>query len=252
MCSAIHMKTTALSERDRVLKEVRAALEREPRINLHKFPVEMEFSDGVLTLEGEAEHVAAKKLSLELAVAVRGVTGIVDRLHVAPATHMGDGAILDAVRDALLQEPTLLNCSIHVIHKGQLEPVREVTDGPHGAIRVSVTDGVVLLDDHVTGLTQKRLAGVLAWWVPGSRDVVNGMEVVPDQPDSDEEMAKAVRIVLKKDPFVNDERIRVAARRSVVTLEGDAPSAPQKEMAEFDAWYVFGVDKVVNHLEVRP
>jgi len=246
------MKTTAVSERDRVLKEVRAALEREPRINLHKFPVEMEFSDGVLTLEGEAEHVAAKKLSLELAVAVRGVTGIVDRLHVTPATRMGNGAILDAVRDALLQEPILLNCSIHVIHKGQLETVREVTGGPHGAIRVSVTDGVVLLDDHVTGLTQKRLAGVLAWWVPGSRDVVNGMEVVPDQPDSDEEMAKAVRIVLKKDPFVNDERIRVAARRSVVTLEGDTPSAPQKEMAEFDAWYVFGVDKVVNHLEVRP
>jgi osmotically-inducible protein OsmY len=109
----------------------------------------------------------------------------------------------------------------------------------------------VLLDDHVTGVTQKRLAGVLAWWVPGSRDVINGMAVVPDQPDSDDEMAKAVRIVLKKDPFVNEERIRVSTRQSVVTLEGDVPSMPQKEMAEFDAWYVFGVDKVVNHIEVR-
>lgn len=246
------MKTAINSERDRVLKEVRAVLEREPRINLHKFPVEMEFSDGVLTLEGEVEHIAAKKLSMELAAGVRGVSGIVDRLHVAPSTRMGDGAILDAVRDALLQEPTLMNCSIHVIRKGQLETVREVTTQPHGVIRVSVTDGVVLLDDHVTGLTQKRLAGVLAWWVPGSRDVVNGMEVVPDQPDSDEELAKAVRIVLKKDPFVNGERVSVTVRRSVVTLEGDVPSAPQKEMAEFDAWYVFGVDKVVDRLEVRP
>jgi osmotically-inducible protein OsmY len=246
------MKTPAVSERDRILKEVRAALEREPRINLHKFPVEMEFRDGVLTLEGEVEHVAAKKLSLELAIVVRGVTGIVDRLHVTPATRMGDGAILDAVRDALLQEPTLMNCSIQVIRKGQLETVRERTDEPRGSIRVSVTDGVVLLDDHVTGLTQKRLAGVLAWWVPGSRDVINGMEVVPDQPDSDEEMAKAVRAVLKKDPFVNEERIHVSARQSVVVLEGDAPSVPQKEMAEFDAWYVFGIDKVVNHVEVHP
>jgi osmotically-inducible protein OsmY len=246
------MKTTGVSERDRVLKEVRAALEREPRINLHKFPVAMEFSEGVLTLEGEVEHIAAKKLGLELAVAVRGVTGIVDRLRVTPATRMGDGAILDAVRDALLQEQALKNCSIYVIRKGQLEPVRQVTEEPRGAIRVSVTDGVVLLDDHVTGLMQKRLAGVLAWWVPGSRDVINGMEVVPDQPDSDEEMAKAVRIVLKKDPFVNDERIRVVARERVITLEGEAPSAPLREMAEFDAWYVFGVDKVVNCLEVRP
>jgi len=40
--------------------------------------------------------------------------------------------------------------------------------------------------------------------------------------------------------------------KAVVTLEGDAPSAPQKEMAEFDAWYVFGVDKVDNRMEVRP
>ena len=50
------------------------------------------------------EHVAAKKLSMELAIAVHGVSGIVDRLHVVPSTRMGDGAILDAVRDALLQE----------------------------------------------------------------------------------------------------------------------------------------------------
>lgn len=241
-----------MSERERVLKGVRAALEHEPRINVHKYPVTMEFADGVLTLEGEAEHIAAKKLALELAIAASGVTGIVDRFHVTPAMRMGDGAILDAVRDALLQESSLLNCSIQVIRKGQLETVREVTSEPRGAVRVSVNEGVVLLDDHVTGLTQKRLAGVLAWWVPGSCDVINGMEVVPDQPDSDEEMAKAVRIVLKKDPFVNGDRIRVAARQSVVTLEGDAPSAPQKEMAEFDAWYVFGVDKVINRLEVRP
>lgn len=246
------MKTAAVLERDRVLKEVRAALEREPRVNLHKFPIEMEFSAGVLTLKGEVEHIAAKKLSLELAIVVQGVAGIVDRLHVTPATRMGDGAILDAVRDALLQEPMLLNCSIHVLRKGQLEPVRAVTDDCRGAIRVSVTEGIVLLDDHVTSLTQKRLAGVLAWWVPGSRDVINGMAVVPEQPDSDEEMAKAVRIVLKKDPFVNEDRIRVSARRSVVTLEGNVPSAPQREMAEFDAWYVFGVDRVANNLEVRP
>ncbi|HEX5022545.1 MAG TPA: hypothetical protein VFX54_17890 [Candidatus Binatia bacterium] len=27
--------------------------------------------------------------------------------------------------------------------------------------------------------THKRLAGVLAWWVPGTRDVVDGLEEVP-------------------------------------------------------------------------
>ena len=241
-----------MSDKEQILKIVRASFEREPRINLHKFPVRMDFSDGVLTLEGEAQHVAAKKLSLELAIAIPGVTGIVDRLHVTPSTHMGDGAILDAVREVLFHAPSLQNCTIQVKRKGTWETVREATVTPHGVIQVSVTDGVVLLDDHVTSLIQKRLAGVLAWWVPGSRDVINGMEVVPLQEDSDEEIAKAVRLVLGKDPFVNGERIRVTVKKAVVTLEGDAPSAPQKEMAEFDAWYVFGVDKVDNRLEVRP
>jgi osmotically-inducible protein OsmY len=235
----------------RVLKAVRAAFEREPRINLRRNPVQMEYADGILTLEGEAEDIAAKKLCIELAIAVPGVTGIVDRLHVAPATRMGDGAVLDAVRDALLQEPTLQGCAITLKRKGRAETVRAVTTDPHGAIEVSVRDGVVLLDDHVTSLAQKRLAGVLAWWVPGSRDVINGMDVVPPQEDSDEELAKTVRVVLKKDPFVNVDRIRVSARRAVVTLEGDVPSEEPKEMAEFDAWYVFGVDKVVSQLEVR-
>jgi len=238
-------------DKDQVIKAVRAAFERERRINLHRYPVRMGFADGVLTLEGEVEDIAAKKLGLELAIAVPGVSGIVDRLHVVPATHMGDGAILDAVRDALLQEPALQNCTIRVKHKGRMETVRESPVGPHGVIEVSVTDGVVLLDDHVTNLVQKRLAGVLAWWVPGSRDVINGMDVVPPEEDSDDEVAKAVRLALKKDPFVNVDRIHVSARSSVVTLEGDVPTGAQKEMAEFDAWYVFGVDKVANNLKVR-
>jgi len=165
---------------------------------------------------------------------------------------MGDVVILDAVRDALLHEPGLENCTTQVKRNGAWEIVREATVTPHGVIQVSVTEGVVLLGNHVTSLIQKRLAGVLVWWIPGIRDVINGMEVVPGQEDSDQEIAKAVRLVLEKDPFVNVERIRVTVKKAVVTLEGDVPSAPQSELAELDSWYVFGVDKVDNRLGIRP
>lgn len=112
---------TPNGDRERVLKEVRAAFEREPLVNLHRYPVKMEFADGGLTLEGEVELIATKKWSMELAIAVHGVSEIVDRLRVVPSTRMGDGAILDAVMDALLQEPTLMNCSIQVMRKGEVE-----------------------------------------------------------------------------------------------------------------------------------
>ncbi len=240
-----------MSQKEDITKSVRAAFEHEPRINLHHYPVNMDFKDGVLTLEGDVEHVVAKKLAMELAVAVPGVSGIVDRLHVVPARRMGDGAVLDAVRNALLEESALQNCTIKVKHKGRVELVREGIPEARGVIEISVTDGVVLLDDHVSNLGQKRLAGVLAWWVPGSRDVINGMAVEPPEEDSDEEIIDAVRLVLEKDRLVNNVNIRVTARNSVVTLEGEVPSDSQRNMAEFDAWYVFGVDKVENTLTVR-
>ena len=39
---------------------------------------------------------------------------------------------------------------------------------------------------------------------------------------------------------------------AMVTLAGLLPNEAERHMAECDAWYVFGVDKVINNIEVRP
>jgi osmotically-inducible protein OsmY len=135
--------------------------------------------------------------------------------------------------------------------KGRVETIRESAAPNSGVIELSVNDGVVLLDDHVPSLAQKRLAGVLAWWVPGSRDVINGMAVEPHEEDNDEELLDAVRLVLEKDPFVNADQIRVSAKNSVITLEGLVINDVQRRMAQNDAWYVFGVDKVIDMLQMQ-
>ncbi len=205
---------------EEVLKEVRAAFAHEPRINLHRYPVHLALSNGDLIVEGEMEHVAAKKLALELAAAAPGINGIVDRLRVAPAQRMGDGAIRDHVRDALIQEPALETCTIRIWDKDQVDIVRESLRQPFGAIEVAVEEGVVTLNGQVPSLSHKRLAGVLGWWVPGSQDVINGLEVVPPEDDNDDEITDAVRLVLEKDPFVNADQIRVSTNNSIVTLEG--------------------------------
>jgi osmotically-inducible protein OsmY len=110
---------------------------------------------------------------------------------------------------------------------------------------VVVDAGVVTLDGQVPSLSHKRLAGVLAWWVPGSREVVNGLGVEPSQEDNDEEITEAVRLVLGKDPFVWADHIRVHTKERVVSSDSI------RGMAEFDAWYIFGVDKVINQLAVQ-
>jgi osmotically-inducible protein OsmY len=100
-------------------------------------------------------------------------------------------------------------------------------------------------------LSHKRLAGVLAWWIPGSWDVINGLEVIPSQEDNDDEVTDAVRLVLEKDRFVEASQIRVSTQNYVGTLEGLVATETIKEMAEFDAWYVFRVNRVVNKLAVQ-
>ena len=59
-------------------------------------------------------------------------------------------------------------------------------------------NGVVTLNGEVPSLSHKRLAGVLAWWVPGTRDVINGLEEVPPEEDNDDELIDAMHVACWK------------------------------------------------------
>lgn len=162
---------------------------------------------------------------------------------------MGDGEIRDHVRDTMVEEPSFDTCRIRTHQGGHWKTFREATGTAGCAIDITVEDGGVTLNGQVSSLSHKRLAGVLAWWVPGSRDVINGLEVTPAQEDSDEEITEAVKLVLEKDPLVNASRVRLRTRDAVVAIEGLVANDAESEMIEMDAWYVIGVDRVDNRLE---
>ena len=237
-------KDTALLER------VREALRADTRIGFDEEAIVLSLADNQLVIAGEVADIAAKRRALRRAAAALDGCGIVDRLHVRPAVAMEDGTIRDLVRDALVEEPALSRCRLREWVKGEPQLVRD-PPGATETIDIRVEDGVVTLDGEVMGLAQKRLAGALAWWVPGSRDVINGLGVAPAEADNDFEIADAVRLVLEKDPFVNADQLRVGARRAVVALDGVVPTESERDMAECDAWYVFGVEDVVNRIAVK-
>lgn len=239
-----------MKSQEQVVNEVAAALERETSVNLHRFPLYLSLADGTLTIEGEVEHIRAKKRALEVAAALPGIAGIVDRIRLIPARSMEDGEIRDHVCTALLAEKLLSAAAIWAIVKGKPEVIRE-SDGSIGSIDVDVSDGAVTLNGAVTSFAAKRLAGLLAWWVPGSRDVVNGIEVSPSHEDNDDEVVDAIRLALEKDPFVNAGQIRVSCRNYNVTLEGLVRNTTERQIAEADAWYVFRVNQVANLLQVE-
>lgn len=238
-----------MSEKERILKLVRGALERDRRINLHRFPLRADFVDRAVVLEGEVEDIAAKKLALEHAGAVEGIRGVVDRLRVAPAERKGDGAIRASLSNFFLEARELHNCAIRARRNGGVETLRQA-DGA-SAIEFEVSDGVVVLEGRVPSLSHLRLAGVLAWWTPGCRDVVNALEVDPPEADGDDEVLEALHLVLEIDPLVrHTDHIRARCENFVVTLEGSVANDAERRRAEQDAWALFAVDRVENRLEV--
>jgi osmotically-inducible protein OsmY len=242
-------ETQPVKSDEEVLKQAHAALEREPRVNLHHFPIHLAVQDGALALEGEVENLAARKLALRLAEGVPGVTRVIDRIYVIPRERKGDGEMLDTLAHLLLRDCDLKNCTLRQ-RGGQLLH-EAVGEDSSGEIEFSAADGILTLEGHVLSLSHRRIAEVLAWWVPGCRGVDNRLEVTPAEQDNDDEITDALRLVLEMDPLIRADQILVRTSLGVVSLDGVVAREEEKRSAELDAWYVPGVNEVVNRLEVR-
>lgn len=201
---------------------------------LHIDPVaghlKVHLTDKTLTIEGLIESIALKKRALLFAMSITGADGVVDRLKVRPSKRMTDDEI-----------------KVHVYHSYSSEPTLKGS-----SIRAEIKDGVIDIEGVVGSLTHKRLAGVLAWWVPGTMDVINSLEVAPPEQDTDDEVSDALRIIIEKDSLIDASAINISARNWIVTLEGSAKSEAEKNAAEEDAWYTWGVNDVINRINVEP
>jgi len=239
-----------MTQKGSTSSHVHAALEREPRINIHRHPIHIAAADGTVTLEGEVADVAAKRLALQLAGAVQGVRNVVDRLRIAPGERRGDGAVRDSAARLLLEQPERSGCSLNMRTNERMEVLRRVREDPAGDIQISVTDGAIVLEGHVISQSHRRFAGAVAWWTPGRRDVVNALEVRPAYEDRDDEVSEVLRLVLDADPEVDAAQIRTNCNGKVVFLDGNVPNEQQKRRAELDAWSLIAIRGVVNRLEV--
>ena len=253
-----------MTDKDRgrtVLNDLRKRFRSEPHLGPRFHFDAMEWDEsGTLTLAGEVPSVAAKKRALECAAAHEAVTSIVDRVHVSPATPMGDAEIRAHLAEFFTREPAFEGYAVRqqksFAQAAGATPALELIAGDPvsapGEIEVEIAEAVVTLTGHVPSLVAKRLAGAMAWWVPGVRDVVNGLEVTPPEEDSPIAIEEAVRTVLERDPFVDAGQVRVGVRLRTVRLTGAVRSDALRDMAERDAWCVFGVDEVINNIQVIP
>ncbi|MEK6791271.1 MAG: BON domain-containing protein [Deltaproteobacteria bacterium] len=212
-----------------IIRALKAGLTGKAHIDLQRNPLKLKLDAGSIIIEGVVDSIAQKRRALLYAMTLEGVEGVVDRLFVAPAMPMSDADIKRHFYDAMHFEAALQGCDINI------------------EVRQSIID----IEGAVRSLSHKRLAGALAWWVPGSMEVINSLEVEPPEDDSDDELVDGLRLVLEKDVLVKNSSLSVSALDSVVTLSGVVSSDAVKDAAENDCWYVWGVNDVINNLRVE-
>lgn len=233
-----------------LLDEVWRALEREPKLrDLQQRDVRISLGGSELVLEGEVADVPSKTRALFVASQFKELDRIVDRLVVEPAVPMKDGAMRDSLMHGLVAEPAFSELRLILRASGD-EVVAQDPVRPQGTIRASIEDGIVTLGGDVPGFVHKRIAVLLAWWVPGTRSVRDEL-AAPYEDDSDEALNDAVLAAIDKDPLLDSDQIGVATRDRCVTLAGTLPSEEQRQIAERDAWYVGGVVDVDNRITVE-
>ena len=213
---------------ENIINQVRGKITDAAHIDLVKTPIDFSCEDGKIVMEGMVDGISSKRKAVIAASTV--CPGIIDRLKVKPASHMGEAEIMRHLENAFDEDYALEGLSIDV----------------------SVTkDCIVHLDGTVHSLVQKKLAEVLAWWVPGSVDVINNLEVNPQEKDSDDEINDTAKLVFERDKLVKDGNILVKVKDYAVTLTGLVKSTAAKDAAEDDLWYMSGVRDVINKLEVE-
>jgi len=242
---------TRVAGRRDLLEHLESELRADPRIDLARSRLQIGLEDEILEIDGEVPTLAAKRIITGHARTLPGIPWIVDKLRVVPAQPMTDAQIREHVRHSLAGETAFADCALEeVSNDGSVTPQRPVPNR-RGTIRVLVRDGIVELDGEVPTRAHRRLAVLLAWWVPGTRDVVDGLALLSREADSDGELTDAVRIALEKDPLLDAAQVAVQSRDGVVTLSGLLHSDDQSHMAVFDAWCVEGVRDVQSQIAIE-
>lgn len=228
---------------------IEAALEHDPDINLHRFPVQVSCDDheDAIRLEGTVEDIVALKKTLMLARSEAGQTPVVEDLHVQTSTDMKDDQLCDNIVKVLSSEPLFRDMQITSGNGGATPDSQPSNDW----IQVSTSGSSVHLDGKVHSLSHRRLAEVTTWWIPGTSRVENRIQLSPPEQDTDEELQDAIRLALERDPSLDVAQIQFAVKDKSVVLNGYVESEVNRRIASRDCWTVPGVHAVDNRIQVR-
>ena len=192
------------------------------------YMVDVSTSNGIVTLSGTVSNLLAAQRAEKVAMAVRGVRGVIDEIKVNTPFRSND-ALQNDVEDALVQDPATASY----------------------AISVTADDGIVTLNGRVASWQEKQLAGYAVESVKGVMKLVNDLQVNYNIKRPDIDIEEDIIGVLNNDIRVNDGLIDVSVHNGNVILAGIVGSLTEKYQARADAWVGGVVSVNADSLDVE-
>ena len=219
--------------------------------------IDVDTSDGYVTLHGSADSEAAQQHAAKLAAAVEGVRDVRNLIAVVPeaakdSVQATDEEIRERVENVLERDQALADSDIEVD---------------------SVNDGVVVLEGKAETLSAHHRALEDARSVEGVRNVASRIRSPDELADreiwrdatsdpsaasdigeaaSDVWITSKAKVRLMAEPGISPLAVNVDTRNGVVTLFGQVPTEAKKEVAEREVGKISGVKGIENELQVVP
>lgn len=212
---------------ERVKRDVRNQLNWDCRLDASQ--IEVEVSEGTVTLTGTVPNYLARQTAELDAFTVPGVLSVENDLHVRypePRRVPRDSEVRKDIEN-------LFRCNVDI----------DAAD-----IGVFVVDGSVTLEGTVESLWQKGKAEDLAATVTGV--ITNNIAVVPSKSFNDVIIADDILSALERNINVNVAYINVKVENGRVVLSGKAPNLLVYRTVYDTARHTRGVVEVENNLSI--
>ena len=205
---------------------VAEAFVEDPRVNATA--VDVQTTDGIVTLTGSVRSLAGKKHAELEARKINGVRNVVNNLAVEVVSRPD----LDVAQDI---RHRFINSTLSTTH----------------GFGVSVKDGVATLTGEIGSWPERREAERLASEVRGVKEVRNQIVTAYRSQRSDADIRNDVRSSISSDVYLSGLPISIAVKQGLVTLQGETGNAYQKERAGRIAHQINDVKDVENKLTVQ-
>lgn len=192
------------------------------RQEIPEYSIQVKTKDGIVSLTGETNNLLEKKLARDIAMAIKGVRGVINRINVTDTEFRTDAEIKNDVKHALL-----------------FDPATNLYD-----VDVAVDNGKVTLTGRVKSWQEKQLCETVTGGVLGVQEIENNIGFKKDvKVRADNKIEEEIEAILRWNVKIDHELIDVKVNDGEVMLEGTVGSAREKQLVIEKSW-ILGVSDV--------